>query len=442
MEIVVGLLGLLLGLGLGFAVGRQQAGGDPATAATARADLEATRAELATVRNDLEAARIEAATLRTELEGKASLEATEEAMRHLFSDLSAKALSQATDNLLKLAEQRFSATDEQRKNAFQEEFQPINQLLIEYKQSLKDLTDNQSKQFTDVMNQVASLKSFSEKIQAETNTLSRALREPATKGQWGELQLRRVVEFAGMVEHCDFNEQVHQAHEDGASRPDLVVHLPGGLNIVVDSKFPFTAYGKIAEAADEAGRRAATTEHGKQVKGHIDTLAKRGYQDRVEQAAPFVVIFLPADPILSAALDAEPTLYDYALSKGVLPASPTTLLALLHSAAYSWRNDKLAEEAEEVRKLGVELYIRLSKMGDHLDKLGRNLGTSVKAYNDLVGSMESRVLPQARRLHEHGVSSGSKELPDAEPIDVVAREVNIAEQPDNIAELRRAEGEG
>lgn len=443
MVIAVALLGLVAGLGLGFVLGRSRSTeADPASLAAARAETEAVRGELGKVRDDLEAARIEAAKLRTELDAVASLEEAERAMTDRFSKVSNDALTQATENLLKLAEQRFAAGDEQRKSAFHEEMAPISKLLIEYKESLQNLTKNQAQQFNNVMGQVASLKSFSEQIQQETNALSKALREPVTKGQWGELQLRRVVEFAGMVEHCDFNEQVHQAHEDGASRPDLVVHLPGGLNIIVDSKFPFTAYGKIAEATDEAGRKAATEEHGAQVKTHIKTLAGRRYQDKVEHAAPFVVIFLPADPLLSAALDADPTLYDFALSQGVLPASPTTLLALLHSAAFSWRNDKLAEEAQEVRRIGATLYERLSTMGGYLERLGKNLNTSVKSYNELVGSLESRVLTQAKRMRDLGVVADSKELPEAPTIELVAREVSIADPPDNVAELPRAEGEG
>ena len=442
MVIAVALICLAAGVAIGFLAGKgRSANADPASFEGTRADLVAVRAELDTTRSDLEAARIEAATLRTELSAKASLEQTEEAMANLFAKISSDALGQANDNLIKLAEQRFSADDKDRKAAFHAEFEPINQMLVKYEAALARLNEDQAKQFSTVMGQVEVLKSSSAKIQEETSTLSKALREPTTKGQWGELQLRRVVEFAGMVEHCDFNEQVHSTHEDGAGRPDLVVHLPGGLNIIVDSKFPFTAYGKIAEAVDEAGRKSATAEHGKQVKAHVDALAKRRYQDKVDQAAPFVVIFLPADPILSAALDAEPGLYDYALSKGVLPASPTTLIALLHSAAYSWRNDKLAEEAQEVRRLGAELYSRLATVGEHLTKLGRNLNGSVKSFNEVIGSMEQRVNVSVRKFQALGVVGEGKEIAAVDQIETSAREVNVADQPTNVAELRKAEGD-
>ena len=414
--VLTGILGLLAGVLIGLLLGRDRA----------RRAAMTLMEETAMLRGQLAAA--------SDVDQAAQL-------RDSFAVLSQEALSKATEQLISLAEQRFSGDEKDRKATFQAEFQPVTDLLTQYQSALDKFTRNQQEQYTDIMGQVKGLKESSEGIQRGTSELTRALREPLAKGQWGELQLRRVVEFAGMVEHCDFDEQESTTTDEGRSRPDLIVNLPGGLRIIVDAKFPFSAYSDIAGAQDESERRKLTTDHGRQVKAHIDALAKRNYQGKIETTAPFVVIFLPADPILGAALEAEPTLYDYALERGVLPASPTTLIALLHSASYAWRNDTLAQEAEEVRKLGAELYNRLSTMSGHLQKVQRGLASTVGSFNELVGSLEQRVLISARRFREFGVVGDAKEIVEVPPIDALPREISVAEMPENVSELRSAEGE-
>jgi DNA recombination protein RmuC len=260
----------------------------------------------------------------------------------------------------------------------------------------------------------------------ETETLVRALRAPQVRGQWGEMQLRRVVELAGMLEHCDFVEQLSVETDDGRVRPDLIVHLPGRKAVVVDSKAPLQAYLDAAEETDEVKRGALLDQHARQVRTHIEQLAAKNYANELTEAPDFVVMFLPGEAFFSEACRRDPGLIEYAVNKGVIPSSPTTLITILKAVAYGWSQERIGENAERIRDLGIELYDRLRTTAEHLDNLRRSLAKSVESYNSAVGSLESRVLPTARKLRELGAANGD-ELAVLEPV-VNAPRAIVAEE--------------
>ncbi|HZU79031.1 MAG TPA: DNA recombination protein RmuC, partial [Acidimicrobiales bacterium] len=255
----------------------------------------------------------------------------------------------------------------------------------------------------------------------ETRNLVTALRAPATRGRWGELQLRRVVEMAGMLEHCDFDEQATVTTEDGRLRPDMVVRLPGGRTVVVDAKVPLQAFLDANEAVDEDTRRTHLTSHARQLRTHVDSLSKKAYWQQFEHSPEFVVAFVPGDPLLAAAFEHDPGLFEHAMASHVLLATPTNLIGLLTTIAAAWQQEALADNAREVQRIGRDLYKRLATFGEHLAKAGRGLSSAVDAYNKAVGSLERSVLPQARRFQELGVVAGDSTLPELDRIDATAR---------------------
>lgn len=283
--------------------------------------------------------------------------------------------------------------------------------------------------------QVDDMRSSSELLRRETATLSTALRKPQVRGRWGELHLRRSVEAAGMVAHCDFTEQVHLADDGGGSlRPDLVVRLAGGKCIVVDSKVPLDAFLDATATDDPDESDAHLRRHARQVRTHVDALSGKAYWRAVTGTPEFVVLFVPGESFLSAALEADPNLIEYAAERDVILATPTTLIALLRTVAYAWTQETLADRTREIAELGRDLHERLSVMGGHLDKLGRSLKGSVEAYNRTVGSLEGRVLVTARHFGDLGVTRGSIEAP--EMVTETPRPLTAEELLDAVADAR------
>ena len=285
--------------------------------------------------------------------------------------------------------------------------------------------------------QVTDMRSSTETLRRETQSLSTALRRPQVRGRWGELHLRRAVELAGMVAHCDFTEQVRL--DDGARRPDVVVNLAGGRSVVVDAKVPLDAYLDATGSDDDDVRAAHLARHARQLRTHVDQLASKGYWRSVPDSPEFVVLFVPAESFLSAALEADPSLIEHAAARDVVLATPTTLIALLRTVAHGWRHEALTAQATEIHQLGRELHARLRTLGGHLDQVGRSLNTAVGHYNSAVGSLESRVLVQARRFHDLSVTSDDLPTPRAVELRAVDPFETVAEQPPQ--EPRRADPE-
>jgi len=288
---------------------------------------------------------------------------------------------------------------------------PLHDALSRYELRVTQLERDRVGAYEGLREQVRAMSEVSGQLRVETSQLVSALRAPQVRGRWGEHQLRRIVEAAGMLEHCDFSEQVSGVTDAGAVRPDLVVRLHGGRQVVVDAKVPFEGYLAAMEADDDAHRAEQLSRHARQLRAHVDQLAAKSYWAAFDPSPEFVVLFMPADPFLDAALKREPSLLEYGFARNVVLATPSTLVALLRTVAYAWRQEALARNAVTVHTLARELYTRLSTMGEHFAKVGTSLGSAVTAYNRAVGSMEARVLVSARRLAELGVSGAELAVP-------------------------------
>ena len=283
-----------------------------------------------------------------------------------------------------------------------------------------------------MLQQVASLNTNSRELQTETRRLVDALKRPGVRGRWGELQLKRVVELAGMLEHCDFEEQQTIGSDDRRVRPDVIIQLPGGKQIVVDAKVPLDAYLRALEAPDEAARQALLLEHARQVRTHLAQLGAKGYFSEVRSSPEFVVMFLPGEMFFSAALEQDPGLIEYGVERKVIPASPTTLIALLRAVAYGWQQQAMEDNAKKISELGRSLYDSTRVLGEHFGELGSRLKSSVDAYNRAVGSLEGNVLIKARRFKELQATTGAEEIAPLESIDRVPRMLQARELTDGL----------
>jgi DNA recombination protein RmuC len=302
---------------------------------------------------------------------------------------------------------------------------PLHEALLRYERRVAELERDRVGAYEALREQVQAMHATSGELRTETRQLVAALRAPQVRGRWGEHHLRRIVEAAGLLEHCDFDVQVTGAIDEAIVRPDLVVRLHGGRQVVVDAKVPFEGYLGAMEARDDAARDALLGQHAKQLRAHVDALAAKSYWAAFEPSPEFVVLFVPADPFLDAALQHDPALLEHAFARNIVLATPATLVALLRTVAYAWRQEALTRNAVAVHTLGRELYVRLSTMGEHLARVGTSLSTAVSSYNKAVGSLESRVLVSARKLAELGVSGDDLETPAQ--LEVAPRQVQVEE---------------
>jgi DNA recombination protein RmuC len=321
--------------------------------------------------------------------------------------LSTEALDQNTARLLELADSRLSGY-----------VRPLKDSLEKMDQQLQGVERVRQHAYGALQTQLATLSE-------RTGSLTNALRTPHVRGRWGETQLRNVVEYAGLVEHCDFVAQATVSTEDSTMRPDLVVRIPGGKHVVVDAKAPLAAYLDAFETSDDAERELRLADHARQVREHVTKLSAKGYWRQFQPSPDLVVMFLPDESYLRAAHEQDPTLQEYAWSSNVILASPSTLMILLRTVAMTWQQETVAESAREVSELGRELYKRLATMGSHFAKLGRTLDGAVDAYNKTVGSLERQVLPQARRFEKHGITG--VEPPELQPVERQTRALAAAE---------------
>jgi len=358
--------------------------------------------------------------------------------RESFGDtmkaLAADALATNNQSFLNLAkaqleqlQQRTTQELEQRKQAVEHIVQPIQESLQKVDGKLQQLEVARTRAYSELSVQVRELAETQNVLRNETGNLVSALRDrPNVRGRWGEIQLRRVVEMAGMLEHCDFETQVHVATEDGRLRPDLIVKLPGSKTVVVDSKFAGQAYLESLSARNDEERALKLRDHARQMRDHITKLSGKSYWAQFGSAPEFVVLFVPGETFLSAALEQDPSLIEEGVNQQVILATPTTLIALLRAVAYGWRQETIAESAKAISELGRELYGRLATLTDHFAKVGRGLETAVRSYNETVGSLETRVLPSARKFRDQGISPAS-ELTELQAVDRSVRTITAPE---------------
>ena len=452
MQLAAVVVGVAIGLVIGWllAVARSRR---TLENALREAETSATAAisETIAVRKELESRKVETEGLRAELRdvenARAALDARADEMRQRFDEqqrilgeaerklsdtfrsLAADVLKNTNESFLTLAGERLnsvrqetSADLEARQKAIEGVIAPVKESLETLDSQIRAIENVRSAAYGSLSEQVRSLAETQTQLRSETANLVKALRAPVVRGRWGEIQLKRVVELAGMIDHCDFYEQGSVTTDDGRLRPDLVVRLPGNKNIVVDAKAPLQGYLEALEAPTEEIRVVKLKEHAAQVRIHMAKLSAKGYWEHLQPTPEFVVLFLPGETFFSAALEQDPSLIEMGVSQRVILATPTTLIALLRAVSYGWRQELVAENAQKISELGQELYERIATMVEHLASLRSSLNTSVTAFNRTIGALQERVLPSVRKFKELGIAS-KKDLKEFEPIDNVPREL-------------------
>ena len=413
-----------------------------ATLLETRRQLEEKNAELAKLRKSLEeeqqaritaVTRLDEATRNIEEQRKILAEA-QQRLSDTFKALSDDALKSNNQAFIQLAKQSLETVLSEAKGelgkkqeAISNVVKPLEEVLKRYESQIGKMEQERSKAYGSLEEQLRALMITQQQLQKETGNLVSALRKPQVRGRWGELTLRRVVELAGMTEHCDYSEQFTVEGEEGKLRPDMVIHLPSNRQVVVDCKVSLDAYLDAISASNEEIREAALIRHAQQLRKHMTQLSSKSYWDELNATPEFVVMFIPGESFVSAAVESDPALMEDGFINRVVIATPTTLIALLRAIAYGWRQEQVAKNAQAIAELGKQVYERFAAFLGHMEKMRKSLEDSVYAYNRMVGSMEGRVLPSIRKFKELG-ATGGEDLPALEPIEQTARLTEIAEE--------------
>jgi len=413
---------------------RSAAEANAAQAAELKAALGAREAELRAAAEGRERALGELGAREQALsEQRQLLDAAQLRLADAFRALAADTLRDNNLQFIELAKSQFETLQqaargdlEKRQQGIQQLVEPVRESLEKVQARIGEIEKERAGAYSALIEQVGALASGQQELKRETGNLVGALRRPAVRGRWGELQLRRVVELAGMLDRVDFLEQPQVEGEDGDLRPDLLVRLPGNRCLIVDAKAPLEAYLDSLELTDEAARAAKLADHARQLREHVQKLSQKQYWEHFENTPDFVVMFIPGEVFYSAALEQDPTLIE-AVSRNVIVATPTTLIALLRTVAYGWRQEALAENARAIAALGKDLYERIQVMAGHWSGMGQGLKRAIEAYNSAVGSLESRVLPAARKFRELEVGTDAKEIDSPAPLEQLPREIQAEE---------------
>jgi DNA recombination protein RmuC len=427
IAVVLALAALILGGAIGWLIGNRSAAA--ATARAARAE------ELQKLLDAVITERDEATRARASLEADArnfearmtEIREAKEALSAQFSEIGNKLLAEAQETFLKRADQRFKeseATSGQKLSAL---LQPVHERLEKYEQTVTTLEEKRSDAFGNLAGLIESMRVGQEKVSSEAAKLVNSLRNaPKSRGRWGEQQLKNVLETCGLTENCDFQTEVSIDTEDGRMRPDVIIRIPGGRTLIIDAKVSLNAYQDAFGAVDEAERRAGLTAHSASMKAHINALGNKAYQNQFGNAPDYVIMFVPGEHFLSAALEHDPTLWDFAFDKRVLLATPTNLIAIARSVASVWQQEAIAKNARSIAELGKEMYDRLAKVADDLRKVGSGLNSAVSNFNAFANSFNGRLVVTGRKFRDLDIQTGSRELEDVAQVEALARSGDVA----------------
>ena len=431
------LVALVLGAVLGWLWASREAAGSKQTAENLRLQLdEAVRERDANRDATTKLAALEASQLERDRGFEARIKELVEAKEGLsaqFAEISNKLLSEAQETFLKRADQRFRQSEENAGHNLKALLQPVHERLQRYETTVQKVEEERRDAFGMLSGQIEAMRTGTERVSAEAAKLVNALRNaPKARGRWGEQQLRNVLETCGLSEHCDFATEVSVTDDEGSRlRPDVVVRVPGGQSLVIDAKVSLNEYQDAFGAIDEADREIHLTAHATAIRAHVNTLGAKAYWAQFKDAPDYVVMFIPGEHFLTAALEQDPTLWDYAFDKKVLLATPTNLIAIARTVAAVWRQERLAKEARQIGELGKELYDRLAKAADDLRRVGSGLSTAVNNYNSFVASFETRSLVTARKFRELNIEPGRRDIDVLSPVEALPRyadeELNLRE---------------
>lgn len=374
--------------------------------------------------------------LQSKVEAQAnSLEEVKKAMVDTFKSAASDALSQNNKQFIDLAKSQLEThvkeaegNLDERKSAIAEMLKPVKESIDSYKKRIEELEKGSEKTFGQVTEMLSNIQITNASLQKETGALVNALRNPRVRGRWGEIGLKRVVEFSGLSAHCDFVEQAYTEGEDSVLKPDMIINLPGNSHVVVDSKLPLDAYLQALETDDENSRNLLFAKHAKDLRDHVNKLSKKQYWSQFDNTPDFVVLYMEVESALNVALMTDKTLLQDAMSNKIILATPTTLIVILKSVAMSWQQHNITENALQIMEAAMDFYGRVNVFADHLDKVGGGLKTALKGYNDAIGSWESRVLPAGRKLEQLKATDNKNVLPDFEILDKPVRELKKSEE--------------